>query len=644
MFIQIDGLTTTAGFLKDIRLEFSPGLTCIIGARGTCKSTIVETIRFAFDCEPSKVKELCSNAQSIEDGPSGTGMILATLRSGIAKCRATAIGRDGHDDISIEREVDSAPSVYKNGIEELADQAVLHLVEIYSQGDLQQIAQTESLRLELIDRPNKAIVMELAQQQTELAKQLSEVGQAIRHKNRDIEARRADVRGLADLKQKLADLQAERPKLSAELDQERRSAMNRNSLLEAVALGVEEIAAVPRKVEQALEVESDFRELVEQLESVGTPASQTLSTAFGELSQVRSEIQRIIAGMSPQQLLDSVAELREDFDKRNRNYYKLRHEQQEVTDSLKKEDGLKNQIEHLTKLQNELDEFERERSQSADERSRLRMQLQSLSDKIHALRQTEVERINEQHGEVVILTLELGVSSDEYATTLEQLLAGSGIRKQDEVAREIASQFRPFDLVDIVEAADAERISTALDRDLRQMTRLISHLMDNPDLYDLESILFDDNLEITLFDHGTPKSISELSKGQMATALLPLILRPAPYPLIFDQPEDDLDNSFIYTSLVQQIQRIKLERQLIFVTHNANIPVLGDADTVIVMEMQSPIKASQPLIGTVEDVKPSILSLLEGGSEAFQLRHERYENLLKDAKTDVARVNNSTHG
>jgi ABC-type transport system involved in cytochrome bd biosynthesis fused ATPase/permease subunit len=120
----------------------------------------------------------------------------------------------------------------------------------------------------------------------------------------------------------------------------------------------------------------------------------------------------------------------------------------------------------------------------------------------------------------------------------------------------------------------------------------------------------------------------------MATALLPLILRPAPYPLIFDQPEDDLDNSFIYQTLVRQIQNLKQERQLIFVTHNANIPVLGEADTVIVMDMQSPVLAAAPAAGTVDEVKTYILNLLEGGSQAFRRRQKKYESLLAQGTDD----------
>ena len=50
----IQSIRTTDGFLKGASVEFAPGLTCIIGARGTCKSTLVETIRFAFDCTPDR--------------------------------------------------------------------------------------------------------------------------------------------------------------------------------------------------------------------------------------------------------------------------------------------------------------------------------------------------------------------------------------------------------------------------------------------------------------------------------------------------------------------------------------------------------------------------------------------------------------
>jgi ATPase subunit of ABC transporter with duplicated ATPase domains len=230
---------------------------------------------------------------------------------------------------------------------------------------------------------------------------------------------------------------------------------------------------------------------------------------------------------------------------------------------------------------------------------------------------------------VVLLTLEQGTRSPEYADQLASLLQGSRLRNQDDVVRDLTENLRPSDLIDTVEANDAQRLGALLNRDLGQMARLIAYLADNPNLYGLEGAVFDDRLEITLYDGGVAKPVGQLSKGQMATALLPLILRSADYPLVFDQPEDDLDNRFIYSTLVETITRLKSERQLIFVTHNANIPVLGEADQVVVMSMETPVQAAPPLTGSVEDVKTHILTLLEGGADAFRRRQRKYGDLLE---------------
>ena len=148
--------------------------------------------------------------------------------------------------------------------------------------------------------------------------------------------------------------------------------------------------------------------------------------------------------------------------------------------------------------------------------------------------------------------------------------------------------------MEAVEDGDAQRVATLLQRDFGQVTRVITYLRDHPDLYDLEAELFDDSLDITMFDNGQPKPVEQLSEGQRATALLPLILRTSSCPLVVDQPEDDLDNSFIFQALVKNILKLKTERQLVFVTHNANIPVLGEAEEIVVMHMHRPTKGGHP--------------------------------------------------
>jgi hypothetical protein len=79
----------------------------------------------------------------------------------------------------------------------------------------------------------------------------------------------------------------------------------------------------------------------------------------------------------------------------------------------------------------------------------------------------------------------------------------------------------------------------------------------------------------------TWKTLDALSTGQKATAVLLLLLLESDAPLIVDQPEDDLDNSFIADGVVPTMKHEKRKRQFIFSTHNANIPVLGDAELII---------------------------------------------------------------
>jgi ABC-type lipoprotein export system ATPase subunit len=95
-------------------------------------------------------------------------------------------------------------------------------------------------------------------------------------------------------------------------------------------------------------------------------------------------------------------------------------------------------------------------------------------------------------------------------------------------------------------------------------------------------------------------------------------------PLLVDQPEDNLDNRFIYETIVSSIRSIKQRRQLVFVTHNPNIPVLGDAERVFVLRSDGET-AKVVKQGSVDECKDEIVTLLEGGAEAFQARQQRYD-------------------
>lgn len=634
MPIRIRALSTSAGYLRNAPIEFADGLTCIIGARGTCKSTIVETIRFAFDCDADRVKNVLladpQDGQNTES-PSAQGLLRATLKDGLARCDIVQVDHTGDTKLTVERDIDSAPRVYREGIKELSDVSVLHSVEIYSQGDLQRIAECDELRLELIDRPNKAEIAALRKERAEHAEHLRELGQQIRAKRAEIEGRRSELHGVESLRAQLDQIRAERPSLSKELNAEHDAFLRRKAFAEHLQSAVQYRNDALVAILGTLATITRADGLSDEMQSAGVPEAEPIVKEIGLFAELAARIQIDVKKAQRADLrtvLDAVAKAIEE---KNANYYRLRQDQQAVNESLKKEDALKKQVIHLEKLQGELERLTEEERKLTEDRKTRRARFQQLSDKIYALRLQQVEQVNSSHGTVVVLTLDQGAQSSLYGEQLSALLQGSRLRSQDEVAHDLAQKIRPADLIEIVEGAESQRLATLLNRDLGQMARLVAFLMDHVELYNLEGVVFDDRLEITFYDGDVPKPVSQLSRGQMATALLPLILREADYPLLFDQPEDDLDNRFIYTTLVERVRQLKTERQLIFVTHNANIPVLGDADKIIVMQMDNPTCAAEPVTGSVEEVKHHILTLLEGGADAFNRRHDKYGDLLKSS-------------
>lgn len=128
---------------------------------------------------------------------------------------------------------------------------------------------------------------------------------------------------------------------------------------------------------------------------------------------------------------------------------------------------------------------------------------------------------------------------------------------------------------------------------------------------------------------NTWKPISNASAGQKTVAILTLIMSEGTKPLILDQPEDDLDNHLIYELVVDQLRKSKETRQIITATHNANIPVNGDSEVIIVMDSESKY-LNKKLIGTIEEqnIKNAVCLIMEGGTAAFNMRSKRYKNVI----------------
>lgn len=131
--------------------------------------------------------------------------------------------------------------------------------------------------------------------------------------------------------------------------------------------------------------------------------------------------------------------------------------------------------------------------------------------------------------------------------------------------------------------------------------------------------------KITLTYRGEP--LERLSIGQRASALLLFVLNQRDRDLfIIDQPEDDLDNRTLYRDVIRLIRARKPEAQFIFATHNPNIPVLGDAERVLVCRFER--GRASVAAGGVDDgeIRNGIVEIMEGGRQAFESRERIYRS------------------
>lgn len=117
----------------------------------------------------------------------------------------------------------------------------------------------------------------------------------------------------------------------------------------------------------------------------------------------------------------------------------------------------------------------------------------------------------------------------------------------------------------------------------------------------------------------------QLSEGQRNTAILHMLLVKGDGPIIIDQPEDEVDASFIYKDLVPLLRQAKSTRQIILATHNANLPVNADAEFVFALQSING-KGGVLAQGGLDrrETALAVLDIMEGSEEAFRRRLDKY--------------------
>jgi predicted ATP-dependent endonuclease of OLD family len=128
----------------------------------------------------------------------------------------------------------------------------------------------------------------------------------------------------------------------------------------------------------------------------------------------------------------------------------------------------------------------------------------------------------------------------------------------------------------------------------------------------------------------TKEDFEKLSPGKKTAVILDLILsyEGDNAPIIIDQPEDNLSSEYMNTDLIDLIKEVKYKKQVIFVSHNATIPMIGDSQNIILCRNQDDkiVIKSAPLDGEIDNTKivDYIVSITDGGKQSVKKRFKKY--------------------
>ena len=328
-----------------------------------------------------------------------------------------------------------------------------------------------------------------------------------------------------------------------------------------------------------------------------------------------------------------ISDYEEVKDKWNTYKKKIEQEVSEIRRELGKEklkpERLEELISRRTKLQaitKEIGKIEKELKDKIDEREKIKEKMKEKRHELFKIRQKEIEKINKMLKDRAKLRIEFEKDMIIFEEELKSLVSGSGIR-----GTVIENIIKRKDL-----AVDGLLLSEYIDEGEDKLKkefeftdamakRFAEYFSQDRIRFKLETIYPQDRITIELKVNEEFKPIEDLSVGQKATALLLLLFAYENRILIFDQPEEDLDNRFIYEDVVKILREFKGKRQLIAATHNANIPVIGDSELIVVLEAaKDNCKVVDKGSADKNSIKQHIKHIMEGGEEAFKLRIEKY--------------------
>lgn len=612
---RILGMHVSGGFLNGETYHYSANLNCFIGGRGTGKSSALKTLAYGLGLDDElESHDNCPGSVVVycEDG-NGVRYRYERVQGGRPLVKAK-------DDGEI---IDVPESAFR--------------VEYYRQGELAEVAKnplkTPQLLQDFLDRhlilsdlisKERQLVTVLEQNSAQLIP-LEVSASLLCEKNRLL----VEVNKKLTVAEegKLKDIAAAQTQLSGERSLSRtlaevRDTYNRGLSLskflkdyDALADVAKPLTGSPESNTALLKIQKAFLRANMILSEKEKEVNAALAKEANEVTIALEEL-KIAQGKIETTLNLKIIELQKKG---------LAGNITELNNLLKQKETLTNEINTIKSQGEQLKQLRQERKDNLKE-------LSTIRDEITRRRKAQLSSINQNlaktiHDYTVFVHYDPAGIVDDFKRFILDAMRGTHFR--EDTAHQFCCGVMPPDLAQLMWTQDKSGIAAIADVGTEWAEELFKKLYFYGKLHALEVMWKAPCPVISVRTKSKiPKSIpvNLLSDGQKHTIMLTIaMLAQSNIPLVIDQPEDDLDNAFIFSTVVKVLREIKEGRQVIVVTHNANIAVLGDAELLFPMHRNGDGGAAFDR-GSIDktETKKSVIKILEGGEQAFQRRKEIY--------------------
>ena len=619
--VEFLALTWEGGFLSNTTVHFNENLNVLVGGRGTGKSTMIESIRYVLGLD-----SLGDEARKAHES-----VIQHVLQSGTKISLLVRSHQPSERCYIIERSVPNPPIVKDDAgkVLTLSPQDVIAGVEVFGQHEISELTKSPEKLTRLLERfvdRNATQSERKSQVQVELKRSRSRIVD-IRHEIQCLEDRLAALPGLQEIQTRFQQAGIEeRLKEKSLLVREERLFVNLDERLDQYRILFNEL-------KEGLPIDTAF---VSSKAIEGLPNADILSEVREILSMLSNKLELI-----GEQLNKALAEADCALVETNSCWSERKTGIEETYEGLLRElqkskiDGaefirLRQKIEKLRPLNDKMAHYKRDLEVHEVRRRNLLAEWEDIKATEYKQVKTAANRVSRKLHNRVQVRVTMAGNRDP----LEQLLREIGGNLA--VAIERLHGRNHLSLPELAQRCREGKEALRTHYDLpRGAAERIAQA--DPQLFmRIEELELPPTTEIELntASNGAPANwqrLQSLSTGQKATAVLLMLLLESDTPLVVDQPEDDLDNRFITEGVVPIIRQEKRHRQFVFSTHNANIPVLGDAELILGLTATGEAQEGQARIAPQHmasidsrSVREHVEEILEGGKDAFEMRRFKY--------------------